>query len=119
MPLHDLVPIPFQPRDKLLLDVGKECFRVSMHQLKLTMDPSGVQYNNRPDVDPDNQRWMDLKAACEGALEWDRELKTWYARGKQKKCMKVYEIIKKVQQLSHSKSQQCVVFRHLQNHGRK
>ena len=69
-------------------------------QLKLTMDPSGVQYNNRPDVDPDNKRWMDLKAACEGALQWDRELKTWYARGKQKKCMKVCNIIKKVQQLS-------------------
>ena len=88
-------------------------------QLKLTMDPSGVQYNNRPDVDPDNKRWMDLKAACEGALQWDRELKTWYARGKQKKCMKVYKIIKKVQPLSCSTSQQCVMFRHLQKHGRK
>ena len=88
-------------------------------QLKLTMDPSGVQYNNRPDVDPDNQRWMDLKAACEGALQWDRELKTWYARGKQKKCMKVYEMIKKVQSLSCNTSQQTVVFRHLQKHGRK
>ena len=33
MLLHDLVPIPLQPGDKLLLDVGEECFWVSIHHV--------------------------------------------------------------------------------------
>ena len=33
MPLRDLVPIPFQSRDKFLLDVGGERFWVSMHHV--------------------------------------------------------------------------------------
>ena len=33
VPLHDLVPIPLQPREKLLLDVGEERFWVSIHHV--------------------------------------------------------------------------------------